>query len=435
MSAQSQSWLQVLRPKARSAAFARALAQAERLPELSDGSERALQRVVAVAQKLPQHSLDAAALYAHVATLDSWSTRAGISRALRFYRKAWVALQRSGEDFYLDSMACWNSQQFLVQCLRTVQLGDWHSTRCSRMTGTISDRESPRGLLERGVHLFSLLSRAQQLYAGNPSADAASREIHARLVSDAKRFLDELRASASGSALLGRALLSLGAALHSEDMLQAALTYIEHESPPAGNHSDMRLFGKVVALSENASVAFWRTQRPQVAASLSFDDEQCESMLTEALSRAKETEHPGFALIPLTALANFYWQVRRDPVIAEGLYRACLERAPPQRPLSGHSGTSKPGEQQQQQQQQQCPALSPASHQVLYIGALVRYAQLLAHMEWNGRRRTTESEQVAAQARQWLGPDTHVRSLETTAVSSWCVWLAEKSRRCHDVTF
>jgi hypothetical protein len=416
-------WLKQLRPRAHSSGFQAALAEAERLPELEDSSASALQRAASIAQTLPKGSLQTAALYVHIATLESWLARDQLGQALRHFRKAWLILQRGGKDLQRDALACWNSQLIHVQYLRDAYLCDW-----PRLPGTVTEQELNIGPEERnavffGPALHRLLVQGQRLL----SSRERDTDRYNKLVAEAHRFLDQLRESQAGTELVGRSLLALGSTLQSQDMLQAALVHFQNEDPRAQEQRDESLFNQVIALCENACVALWCSQGPRNSPSFSFDREQCESMLTDALSKAKLSKQAGLSLIPLNALAAFYEHVRKDPVVAEGLYRACLDRAYTTHESSGGSGTS-------ESEACRLPILGPTSYQVLYANSLIGYANLLAHLEWNGRPRTTESKQMATQASQLLGADVHARTLTETMSPSWRVWYAEKSRYRHDLT-
>ncbi|KAF6004022.1 hypothetical protein F1559_000233 [Cyanidiococcus yangmingshanensis] len=416
-------WLSQLRPRARSTEFRLALQETERLPELEEASTSALERAVKIAQKLPQHSLQAAALYAHVAALQSWLARDQLRLSARCYRKAWIALGRGSETLQEDALASWNSQQVYAQYLRNAQLYDWpHAVKVAKIPES-NDRTSKASAALFGVMLHRLLTRAHH----DVSSDCHNADLYAKLTADAQRFLDKLRDSVEGEELVGRSLLALGATLRSQDMLQAALTHLQGSPSSSQAQNEETLFTEVVALCENARVALWRMREPQASTTFSFDDEQCESMLTDALTKAKALDGIGLSLIPLTTLAAFYLHIRKDPVVAEGLYRACLDRVYDANSTMKESTT-------RTEVRQSRPILSPAGYQALSVNALAEYANLLAHLEWNGRPRTAESRQVAERAHHLIGPDVQTSTLSDMVIPSWRVWYAERSRSLRDMT-
>ena len=398
-------------PRARSAAFREALQQAAALPELHEGSAAALQRAEQVAEALPSSSLLPAAIHAAVAEQRSWLGEPHLTASGGNYARARTTLgQQTGADGRRDWAACVNAEAAQRTGLR------WSGV--SADAGVQIEADVERGGsdsaevealgLEWHALLLSVRRHRDADAAPVPWADMRQR---------AQRLLESLSVGGeSFEALRGRALLTLGAALRVPDYLQAALVRYDSR-PPSDARADA--FTQVTALCENAGVVLW--PEGQRSASSAVDADQSESLLTRALELGKRPPYAdsSLSLMPLYHLAVFFDRARNDPITAEGLFRACLDK-------TSADAFAAPSEAD-------VPAFSPAERQCLQRNAMLAYASLLQRVEWNGRRRTADAEAVHQQMRrQCLPPTADQRPVITP---TWQIWHAHACRRLGDVTW
>lgn len=409
-----------LQARARSAALRDALAQTGELPELratsapaESASSRAeplsllFERAEQVAGSMPPGTLFGAAIRLHCAERRSWLGD-DLAAARRDYDAAADALRASivvdgdSEERREDFWACRNARQAYCDTLRAEDEADRVGGGGGDGGGDapMSSERAAALSLTRELHALLLSPRA-------PASPSSSPELAAR----AQSLLDRAREQAP--ALVGRALLTLGPALQSDDYLQAALAHYDRGSDDddddddAGEAADRDDFALVTALCENAAPLLRRD-----------DTKGAEELLSRALQIARDGQDEALALVPLHRLAACY-TARGDAITAEGLYRACEERD------IFPAATAEDG----------ATALSPAARQHVRGAVLIDFAALLRRLEWNGQPRTAEAQAAERKLRDMAVFGGGGRSDASSAAAPLHrLWYAHAARATRDTT-